>query len=86
MPAGNNDNDAERNEMVNNNAQINDNLEINCRIILKEIEENVKKLKSNKSCGIDSILNEHIKSTIRIMGPLYEKLFNLILNTGIVLE
>ena len=43
--AGNNDSDAERNEMVNNNAQINDNLEINCRITLKEIEENVKKNK-----------------------------------------
>ena len=35
---------------------------------------------------IDSILNEHIKSSIHIMGPLYEKLFNLILNTGIVPE
>ena len=72
--------------MVNENAQINDNLEINCRITVKEIEENVKKLKNNKACDIDSILNEHIKSSIHIMGPLYEKLFNLILDTGIVPE
>ena len=40
--ADNSDSDAERNEMVKNNAQINDNLEINCRITLKEIKENVK--------------------------------------------
>ena len=33
-----------------------------------------------------SIQNEHIKSSIHIMGPLYEKLFNLILDTGIVPE
>ena len=70
--------------MVNNNAQINDRLEINCRITLKKIEENVKRLKTNKSCGIDSVLNEHIKSTIHIMGPLYDKLFNSIFDTGIV--
>ena len=37
----------------------------------------------DKACGIDSILNEHIKSSRYIMGPLYEKLFNLILDTGI---
>ena len=45
-----------------------------------------KKLKNNKACGIDSIQNEQIKSSIHIMGPLYEKLFNLILDTGIVPE
>ena len=78
--------DTESNDMVNENAQINDNLEINCRITLKEIEENVKKLKNNKACGIDFILNEHIKSSFHTMGPLYEKLFNLILDTGIVPE
>ena len=78
--------DAETNDMVNENAQINDNLEINCRITLNEIETNVKKLKNNKACGIDSIQNEHIKSSIHIMGPLYEKLFNLILDTDIVPE
>ena len=78
--------DADTNDMVNENAQINDNLEINCRITLNEIETNVKKLKNNKACGIDSIQNEHIKSSIHIIGPLYEKLFNLILDTGIVPE
>ena len=49
--------DAETNDMVNENAQINDNLEINCRITVNEIKTNVKKLKNNKACGIDSILN-----------------------------
>ena len=64
----------------------NDNLEINCRIKVKEIETNVKQLKNNKACGIDSILNEHIKSSKHAIGPLFEKLFNLILDTGIVPE
>ena len=72
--------------MVSYNAHINDKLEFNCRITLKETEENVNKLTNNKSCGIDFIFNEHIKSTIHIMGPLYEKLFNLILDTGMMSE
>ena len=35
-----------------------------------EILSAVKNLKNNKSCGIDSILNEHLKSTIHKMCPI----------------
>ena len=49
-----------------------------------EILSAVKNLKNNKSCGIDSILNEHLKSTIHKMCPIYVKLFNLIYDTGLV--
>ena len=40
-------------------------------------------LKSNKSCGIDKILNEHIKYSYSSMKHVYYKLFNLTLDTGI---
>ncbi|MEW8546328.1 MAG: reverse transcriptase family protein [Candidatus Thiodiazotropha sp.] len=73
------------------NFNINENIESNNDEINKEINENeilaaTKSLKNNKSCGLDNILNEHIKSTIHIMIPVYKKLFNLILDTGIVPE
>lgn len=44
----------------------------------------IKSLKLNKSSGIDEIINEYIISTKHLMLPIYEKLFNIILNTGIV--
>ena len=34
---------------------------LNCEISFDEIEKAMKNLKTNKSCGIDKILNEHIK-------------------------
>ena len=51
----------------------------------KSLKSN-KSLKNNKSSGLDSIVNEHIKSTIQVMIPIYKKLFNLILDTRIVPE
>lgn len=58
--------------------------EININITAEEIVKAAKSLKNNKSPGLDNILNEHLKSTINLMCPLYVKLFNLILDTGIV--
>lgn len=60
--------------------------EINTNIKAGEIVKAAKSLKSNKSPGLDNILNERLKSTINLMCPLYVKLFNLILDTGIVPE
>ena len=62
------------------------NMDINKPITENEILTAVKNLKNNKSPGVDNILNEHIKSTIQIMLPIYTKLFNIIFDTGIVLE
>ena len=42
------------------------------------------KLKNNKACGDDQILNEFLKSTSQILIDVYVKLFNLILDKGIV--
>ena len=47
-----------------------------------EVHESIKKLKLNKSSGIDDIVNEYIISTKHIMVPIYVKLFNAILETG----
>ena len=62
------------------------NNEINQPFSEAEILKAVKNVKNNKSSGIDGILNEHIKSTIHIMCPVYVKLFNLIYDTGLVPE
>ena len=60
--------------------------EINHPVTESEILQNVKSLKNNKSPGADSVINEHIKSTIHMLLPVYVKLFNLILDTGIIPE
>ena len=49
---------------------------------LEEIMKAIKKLKNNKACGIDTILNEYIKTSVELIAPLLVKLFNIILNTG----
>ena len=50
-------------------------------ISTEEIKANALKLQSGKSCGLDSILNEQIKSSLYLMSPTYHKLFNIILDT-----
>ena len=51
---------------------------------LDEINSTINKIKRNKSCGIDGIANEFIIDTAATTAPLITKLFNIILNTGIV--
>ncbi len=59
---------------------------LNCLFTNDEIKKCIIKLKNGKSGGADEILNEHIKSTIDIMMPVYIKLFNKVLSTGEVPE
>ena len=70
---------------VLSNEQINEN-EINQPITEDEIIMVAKTLKNNKTGGVDNIINEHLKSTVNTMLPVYLKLFNLILDTSIVPE
>ena len=58
--------------------------QLNVPISEAEIKSNTLKLVNGKSSGLDSILNEHIKSTLHLMLPIYLKLFNIVLDTGIV--
>ena len=49
-----------------------------------EVSKCIRKLKNGKSYGFDNILNEFIKSTEKCMLSIYVKLFNIVLQTGIV--
>ena len=49
-----------------------------------EINNLINKLKNNKSCGIDNIINEFIKFSPNDYKLLLIKLFNTILQTGII--
>jgi len=46
----------------------------------------IKKLKNDKASGEDVIINEYIKSTAHQFINIYEKLFNLIFDCGIIPE
>ena len=55
---------------------------LNSNITKEEIKCCIQKLKNGKCPGPDMILNEYIKSTSHIFLPIYDKLFNAILDTG----
>jgi hypothetical protein len=42
----------------------------------------MQKLKNEKACGEDEIINEYIKSTSNQFINIYEKLFNIIFVVG----
>ena len=56
---------------------------LDCSISSSEISKACNKLKNNKSCGVDSILNEMLKYGQCALLHGIEKLFNLILSSGI---
>lgn len=58
--------------------------QLNESISLEEIKTNALKLVNGKSSGLDAVLNEHIKSTLHLMLPIYHKLFNIIFDTGVI--
>ena len=60
------------------------NMYLNGPVTETEIKKVVSKLKNGKAYGYDGNLNEYIKNTINDMMPVYVKLFNVILDTGIV--
>ena len=63
------------------------NMELNAPITIEEISKVILNLKNQKACSInDHVLNEYLKYSKDSMLPIYCKLFNLILNTGIVPE
>ena len=64
------------------NEPINEN--INAYISKEEILICIQKLKNEKACGEDEIINEYIKSTTNQFKNIYEKLFNIIFDKGFV--
>ena len=87
-----NENSEEHTDLNSDNADdnfdetsdINVENDVNQPITESEILKNVKLLKNNKASGIDNFVNEHIKSTVYLLLPIYCKLFNVILDTGII--
>ena len=72
------------NETINYDINSDANLPIlNDPITLVEIRTCIKKLKNGKSPGNDDIINEYIKNTQDLLCPLYVKLFNKILDSGV---
>ena len=57
---------------------------LDLEITEKEIVECIDQLKSCKSPGIYDIINEYLKTTKEVLLPHYLKIFNLILNTGLI--
>ena len=55
---------------------------LNNAITINEVKMSIRKLKNNKACGEDLILNEMIKSGSSIILPALTKLFNLILRSN----
>jgi hypothetical protein len=54
--------------------------------VFYEIIKCIQKLKNNKAGGEDAIINEYTKTTSNQFIEIYEKLFNLIFDTGFIPE
>ena len=67
-----------------NNISVEGDDALNNDFTYTEINKLINKLKNNKSCGIDNIINEFIKFSPNEYKLIWVKLFNLILKTGIM--
>lgn len=87
---GLNENDICENELEPDldSHDVSDDVEVflNGPITEQEIKDAVSNLKNGKSSGSDEILNEYIKNTLDTLMPIYIKLFNIILDSGIIPE
>ena len=63
---------------------VDNNSMINHEFSEKEIQDGICKLKNNKACGYDGIVSELIKDAADVIAPVITKIFNLILNVGLV--
>ena len=57
---------------------------LNNHITEQEVLKSIKNLKSHKAHGLDYIINEFLQKSCHKMLSVFTKLFNVILNTGIV--
>ena len=56
---------------------------LNGEITPKEVADTIVSLKNNKASGDDDVVNEYIKITADVLLPIYVKLFNIVLKSGI---
>ena len=57
---------------------------LNSKITSAEINKCIDKLKNDKAPAEDKLLNVHIKSTKESFLPMYEKLFNVVFDSGVI--
>jgi hypothetical protein len=70
------ENGGEDNNNDNLNNQGEENEILNELIIVSEVLNCIKRLKNNKACGMDNILNEFLKTSHDVMINIFVKLFN----------
>ncbi|MES9879996.1 MAG: reverse transcriptase family protein, partial [Sedimenticola sp.] len=80
-----NDNPPDNEQNFNINISDDDEI-LNSKISEDEIRKCARNLKNNKSPSLDNVLNEYIKCTLDKLLPIYQSLFNIILDTGILPE
>ena len=61
-----------------------DNMYLNNDFTVEEIIVAINNLKTNKACGMDQLINEFFKCSSYRIAPILCKLFNVVLNTGII--
>ena len=59
------------------------NISLNCEITEEEVSKCIHKLKLNKACSSDLILNDFLKHSKTYMLTAFTKLFNIVFTTGI---
>ena len=67
-----------------NDILLTNNSDLNSEFTMEELDDVVDRLKCKKACGVDNIINEFIKYSSHEMRSALVRLFNLILNSGIV--
>lgn len=77
-------NENEPNQETTGNTTDYDTSKMNEHFTEEELRKIAKKLKNNKACGMDSIVNEFIKNSPDEFFRVSTKLFNLILDTGFI--
>ena len=85
-------NEAEPNDSIENLNELPHNIpeysneKLNSQITKEEILKCINNLKNDKACADDEIINEYIKSTADRFIDVYENLFNIIFDTGVIPE
>ena len=68
-------------------ASVDSNFDLECLnspITKQEVESTIKRLKNGKAAGNDCIINEYLRNSIPLFSDIYCKLFNKVLDTGII--
>ena len=78
--------DYENEEIEADFPDINIEHNLNAEITEYETSKAIKCRKNGKATGLDNISNEYLKHSVPFLLPLLTKMFNLVLNSGIMPE